>query len=220
MLPGKTLAKLSALAVPLLSLVACAAPDADTSVSRSTSRIEAAAPAPHQEYLPPGQRCTQAQTRAPEDADGKKARTPCTSGQNGTKPAAGARLGIGDFSDAGASALAAASGLTELNPAYASFGPAAPVAMLGLKCAGKQLLTNAGLPAHEVNRSVESVGMLGGCYNLMLVAGAAAPPAAAVGAACGLVYNDLLKKRQRQANTRYLEFRDGEWRLASATADR
>ncbi|SFC11613.1 hypothetical protein [Tropicimonas isoalkanivorans] len=185
----------------ILLLLAAACTDSPPPVSRSVALPEGG-----ETFAPDALACAQTRAHTAKDT------SPCE-GTAAPPAQDGARLGAGDYADAGSSALAAASGLSELNPAYAAIGPAAPVAMLGLKYGGKAALIDMGLPAGDVNRVVEAVGMAGGCSNLSLVAGAAAPPALALGAVCGVLYNDAVAKRQARKDVRYLTFEDGDWVL-------
>lgn len=108
----------------------------------------------------------------------------------------GARLGAGDFADAGTTVVGLSMGFAEANPLLASAGPAAPLAALGVKYGLKYGLIKAGGNPDFVNRRVEAIGMLAACANIATISGAAAPPAILLGVGCGVAYDRQVKRIQ------------------------
>lgn len=99
------------------------------------------------------------------------------------------RLAAPDFADGATTALGLAQpGIVEANPLLAWSGPAAPVVGLAAKYAIKQALVDGGMSAERANRSVETGSTFAACANIATIAGAAAPPALALGVICGAAY--------------------------------
>lgn len=100
----------------------------------------------------------------------------------------GPRIASPDLADAGTTAVAMSSGLTETNVLAASAGPAAPVALLVLKFGAKAALIKAGVKPKAANHGVETMSALGACANIMTIAGAAPPAALLGGMICAVAY--------------------------------
>lgn len=101
-------------------------------------------------------------------------------------------IGGGDMADAGTTALALSqAGLVETNPVLAGFGPAAPLAALGLKYGIKHAIVASGGTPARAEVTVGAAGYGAACANLMTVAGAALPVAVV-----GLVGCHLAAHRQ------------------------
>lgn len=100
----------------------------------------------------------------------------------------GVRFGAGDALDVGTTAAALGRGFTEANPVLGACGPAAPVCAAVAKPALKSAYVAVGMEPEEANIAVELPGWLGGCANIMTVAGAAVPLAVVTGLGCGIAY--------------------------------
>jgi hypothetical protein len=117
-----------------------------------------------------------------------------------TKMSEGVRLGPADFGDMGTTAAGVWSGVAEeANPLFAWSGDAVPFVGLAGKWGLKKLFVATGSNAFEANLSVETGGAVGTCANIATLAGAAAPPALAIGVACGLIYRSEAIRKEREA---------------------
>lgn len=106
------------------------------------------------------------------------------------------RLAAPDFADSATTAIGLAQpGIVEANPLLAAAGPAAPVVGLAAKYAIKQALIDGGMSAERANRSVETGSAVAACANVATIAGAAAPPALALGALCGAAYAEATRPK-------------------------
>jgi len=107
------------------------------------------------------------------------------------------RLAAPDFADSATTAIGLTRpGIVEANPLLAWSGPAAPVVGLAAKYAIKQALVGGGMAPDRANRSVETGSTFAACANVATIAGAAAPPALALGALCGAVYAGATRTRE------------------------
>lgn len=116
-------------------------------------------------------------------------------------------LGLADLGDAGSTAAALASGATELNPALAATGGAAPLVALPLKYAVKRGMVASGATPARANLSVGTGGMVGTCANIAGLAGVHPVAAVAVGVTCGAIYNNKKRKAYEQATNRTVDGR-------------
>lgn len=92
------------------------------------------------------------------------------------------RLGAGDIADVATTQIGLWSGFTEAHPVLAQCGSAAAVCALVGKPALKYALVETGVATpREANISIESIGWWASGHNLMVIAGASTPAAAAVG---------------------------------------
>ncbi|WP_126977938.1 hypothetical protein [Frigidibacter oleivorans] len=109
-------------------------------------------------------------------------------------------IGGGDMADAGTTALALSqAGLVETNPMLAGFGPAAPLAALGLKYGIKHALVASGRTPARAEVTVGAAGYGAACANLMTVAGAALPVAVVGLVGCHLVAHRQMARSYERA---------------------
>ncbi len=107
------------------------------------------------------------------------------------------RLAAPDFADSATTAIGLARpGIVEANPLLAWSGPAAPVVGLAAKYAIKQALVDGGMSPERANRSVETGSTFAACANVATIAGAAAPPALALGMICGAAYAEATRPKE------------------------
>jgi len=107
------------------------------------------------------------------------------------------RLAAPDFADSATTAVGLAQpGIVEANPLLAWSGPAAPVVGLAAKYAIKQALVDGGIAPDRANRSVETGSTFAACANVATIAGAAAPPALALGLMCGAAYAEATRPKE------------------------
>jgi hypothetical protein len=105
-----------------------------------------------------------------------------------------ARIGAADLADGATTAIGLAQpGIVEANPLFAWAGPAAPVVGIAGKYAVKTVLIENGMAPAAANRAVETGSAFAACANVATIAGAAAPPALALGIACGALYSEATK---------------------------
>lgn len=117
-----------------------------------------------------------------------------------TKMSKEVRLAPADIGDMGTTAVGVWSGVaTEANPLFAWSGDAVPFVGLGMKYGLKKALVATGSNAFEANLAVETGGAVGTCANIATLAGAAAPPALAVGVLCGVLFRAHAVDKERKA---------------------
>lgn len=101
-----------------------------------------------------------------------------------------ADLSAYDYTDAGTTALAVAQGASEANPLIGIAGDgAAPVVALVAKAGAREYMRSKGYSECEIDRTLNTSGVLGTVNNLLVVAGASGPIGLLAGGVAAVIYH-------------------------------